>query len=395
MVTKDLMSNNPREIEANKVKPGQWLRMLREYWDLSREALATATARSEEAILSWEEGNRTPRAESIKPVLKYLRVPDELVENHVRWFRNLPPLERDWQPWRPWDLSKAPPQLIIEPPMEGHQAATRIDSITLQSIPFVSPTHIPGDQPKQKSKSVLFRYPAILTSLGILIAFSLLMLLPKLRHFDITVPKVDSSIAVDIDGKCDEYSRSFSKPFLDKDGQQAFTYFQHDNDYLYVCISAYQGHGFERNGAVFFSERGVGNDTNLRQEAYELVVYADPSAPQGPLESFKYGDHGAQNPWLPAPWLSKAWRGSSITSTQNNESYEFAISIHQFDLGTCKRSFRVATYHQWVENRQIDYGWPDVSDSWREPARWIRARLADAPCNTEPWWIIWWNSLIS
>jgi|GEM_PF-4891024 len=86
------MTKNQRELGTNELKPGQWLRLLREYKDLSREALARETRRSEEAIIKWEQGESTPRAESIKPVLKYLGVPNELIENHVRWFRNLPPL---------------------------------------------------------------------------------------------------------------------------------------------------------------------------------------------------------------------------------------------------------------------------------------------------------------
>jgi transcriptional regulator with XRE-family HTH domain len=90
-----------REAEKGNHAAGVWLQKLRTDADLSQESLAEACGVSVDTIRSYEAGRRTPSRETIERILRHLNVPDDLVENHIRWFRNLS-LPPDWIPWDKW-----------------------------------------------------------------------------------------------------------------------------------------------------------------------------------------------------------------------------------------------------------------------------------------------------
>src|SRR5689334_9339201 len=89
-----------REVEKDN-RAGEWLQRLRVDADLSQESLAEACGVSVDTIRSYEAGRRTPSRDTIERVLRQLEVPEELLENHIRWIRNLP-LPPNWKPWDKW-----------------------------------------------------------------------------------------------------------------------------------------------------------------------------------------------------------------------------------------------------------------------------------------------------
>ena len=365
------MTKNQRELGTNELKPGQWLRLLREYKDLSREALARETRRSEEAIIKWEQGESTPRAESIKPVLKYLGVPNELIENHVRWFRNLPPLHLDWQPWMPWNPFRTSPQSLVDQTIAGNSAAVITDPTTPLSLPPTSSTPIPAETPKSKPS-----FPHLRTMLMLLCVLTVLSLLmvyfnfPKSKTESLVVPYVQTLDDFKLDGNCNKYTTALVKQFSNHNGNASTTRLVHDGVNLYICITSDAGSFKDRNSAVFLNNLDV---TSLR---YELVVFT--ARP----ERWSLEDNGGG--WIKNPSLDSLWRSTTNTIPEQSESFEYAIPLKDFRLGLCSNEFRVAVYHQWVDRFGTAYGWPIIKDAWVKPDVWLPAKLANAPCSNRP-----------
>lgn len=97
-----------RETERGNYAAGEWLRKLRLDVDVSQERLAEACDVAVDTIRSYEAGRRTPSRETIERILRYLEIPEALIENHIRWFRGRP-LPADWTPWDKWAVTTSAP----------------------------------------------------------------------------------------------------------------------------------------------------------------------------------------------------------------------------------------------------------------------------------------------
>ena len=184
-----------------------------------------------------------------------------------------------------------------------------------------------------------------------------------------------SQTAVQIDGKCSEYTGAAQESFADGGAATGSVFLQFDREYLYVCLQGAQGSLKDRFGSLYLDPQGDGSSYEFAaKDDYALRV----NIPGTTMQSFN-GSNVA-NGYVANAVIPPFWNGTS--TSEKSDVVEYRLSLKNFGLVPCGKLFGIAAYHHRFAATGDDYGWPS-NRYFDQPRTWRLAQLDTGSCTAQ------------